>query len=107
VALNRAVAVGWAEGPDAGLAAVDAIDEAARLEDYLFLSATRGRSVEARGPSGRGHPPLPAGTRTGAQRSRTPVLRPPAARVRSGRRNRANGRRRRRGRRARARSRRR
>ncbi len=41
VALNRAVAVGWAQGPDAGLAAVDAIDEAARLEDYLFLAATR------------------------------------------------------------------
>jgi RNA polymerase sigma-70 factor (ECF subfamily) len=41
VALNRAVAVGWAQGPDAGLAAVDAIAEAARLEDYLFLSATR------------------------------------------------------------------
>jgi RNA polymerase sigma factor (sigma-70 family) len=54
VALNRAVAVGWAQGPDAGLAAVDAIDEAARLEDYLFLSATRadllrraGRPAEA------------------------------------------------------------
>ena len=41
VALNRAVAVGWAQGPDAGLAALDAIDQAARLEDYLFLSATR------------------------------------------------------------------
>jgi RNA polymerase sigma factor (sigma-70 family) len=54
VALNRAVAVGWAQGPDVGLAAVDAIDEAARLEDYLFLSATRadllrraGRPAEA------------------------------------------------------------
>jgi RNA polymerase sigma-70 factor (ECF subfamily) len=54
VALNRAVAVGWAQGPDAGLAAVDAIAEAARLEDYLFLSATRadllrraGRPAEA------------------------------------------------------------
>jgi RNA polymerase sigma factor (sigma-70 family) len=41
VALNRAVAIGWAQGPDAGLAALDAIDQAARLEDYLFLSATR------------------------------------------------------------------
>jgi RNA polymerase sigma factor (sigma-70 family) len=54
VALNRAVAVGWAQGPDAGLAAVDAIAESARLEDYLFLSATRadllrraGRHAEA------------------------------------------------------------
>jgi RNA polymerase sigma factor (sigma-70 family) len=41
VALNRAVAVGWAQGPEAGLAALDAIDQAARLDDYLFLSATR------------------------------------------------------------------
>jgi RNA polymerase sigma-70 factor (ECF subfamily) len=52
VALNRAVAVAMAEGPDAGLAAVDAI---AGLEDYRYLHATRadllrrlGRAAEAR-----------------------------------------------------------
>jgi RNA polymerase sigma factor (sigma-70 family) len=41
VALNRAVAVGFARGPAAGLAEVDAIESLGRLEDYLFLAATR------------------------------------------------------------------
>jgi RNA polymerase sigma-70 factor (ECF subfamily) len=41
VALNRAVAVGFARGPAAGLAEIDAIESLGRLDDYLFLSATR------------------------------------------------------------------
>jgi RNA polymerase sigma factor (sigma-70 family) len=41
VALNRAVAIGFARGPTAGLAEIDAIESLARLDDYLFLSATR------------------------------------------------------------------
>jgi RNA polymerase sigma-70 factor (ECF subfamily) len=41
VALNRAVAVGFARGPAAGLAAIDAIESLGRLDDYLFLAATR------------------------------------------------------------------
>ena len=41
VALNRAVAVGHAAGPAAGLAALDDIAGVERLEDYLFLAATR------------------------------------------------------------------
>jgi RNA polymerase sigma-70 factor (ECF subfamily) len=41
VALNRAVAVGFARGPAAGLAAIDAIENLGRLDDYLFLAATR------------------------------------------------------------------
>ncbi len=41
VALNRAVAVGQAEGAAAGLAALDEIAGVERLDDYLFLSATR------------------------------------------------------------------
>ncbi len=41
VALNRAVAVGFARGPAAGLAEIDAIRSLARLDDYLFLAATR------------------------------------------------------------------
>lgn len=42
VALNRAVAVGFARGPDAGLAEIDAIERLGRLDDYLFLAAARG-----------------------------------------------------------------
>lgn len=40
VALNRAVAIGEADGPDAGLAAVDTLD-AERLADYQPYHATR------------------------------------------------------------------
>jgi RNA polymerase sigma factor (sigma-70 family) len=54
VALNRAVAIGHAQGPPAGLAALDDIQGLERLDDYLFLSATRadllrraGRPAEA------------------------------------------------------------
>jgi RNA polymerase sigma-70 factor (ECF subfamily) len=55
VALNRAIAVGEAEGPDAALAAIDAIDDLERLDGYPFLAAARaemhlraGRVAEAR-----------------------------------------------------------
>ena len=55
VALNRAVAIGFARGPEAGLAELDVIEGRERLADYLFLSATRadllrraGRLAEAR-----------------------------------------------------------
>jgi RNA polymerase sigma-70 factor (ECF subfamily) len=41
VALNRAVAVGMAEGPAAGLAAVDEIESAGILAGYHLLPATR------------------------------------------------------------------
>jgi RNA polymerase sigma-70 factor (ECF subfamily) len=41
VALNRAVAVGMAEGPAAGLAAVDEIESAGTLAGYHLLPATR------------------------------------------------------------------
>ena len=39
VALNRAIAVGMAEGPEAGLRAIAAIEDRERLERYLFLPA--------------------------------------------------------------------
>ena len=39
VALNRAIAVGMAEGPEAGLRALAAIDDRERLERYPFLPA--------------------------------------------------------------------
>ena len=41
VALNRAVAVGMADGPDAGLAMVDALDASGALDGYHLLPATR------------------------------------------------------------------
>lgn len=41
VALNRAAAVGMARGPEAGLAALDALDADA-LKGYRFLASTRG-----------------------------------------------------------------
>jgi RNA polymerase sigma-70 factor (ECF subfamily) len=39
VALNRAVAVAMAEGPERGLALIDAIDPAGVLQDYLYYHA--------------------------------------------------------------------
>jgi len=42
VELNRAVAVGMAEGPEAGLALVDALRSAGALESYHLLHAVRG-----------------------------------------------------------------
>jgi predicted RNA polymerase sigma factor len=55
VALNRAVAVGLAEGPEAGLAAVDALGAEPLLASYSYLASARadflrrlGRTREAR-----------------------------------------------------------
>jgi RNA polymerase sigma factor (sigma-70 family) len=55
VALNRAVAVGMADGPDAGLAAVEALRDEPQLAGYAYTAATRadflrrlGRLEEAR-----------------------------------------------------------
>jgi len=39
VALNRAIAIGMAEGPEAGLTAIARIEDRARLESYPFLPA--------------------------------------------------------------------
>jgi RNA polymerase sigma-70 factor (ECF subfamily) len=41
VELNRAIAVGMAEGPAAGLALVDALAAAGQLASYHLLAATR------------------------------------------------------------------
>jgi RNA polymerase sigma factor (sigma-70 family) len=55
VALNRAVAVGFAEGPQAGLTALDALSSEPTLAGYPYLAASRadflrrlGRNDEAR-----------------------------------------------------------
>ncbi len=55
VALNRAVAIGLAEGPGAGLAALDALDTEPLLATYSYLASARaeflrqlGRAEEAR-----------------------------------------------------------
>jgi predicted RNA polymerase sigma factor len=55
VALNRAVAVGFARGPEAGLAELDALATEPQLATYAYLAASRadflrrlGRDAEAR-----------------------------------------------------------
>ena len=55
VALNRAVAVGFAEGPDAGLKAIDELADEPQLAAYAYLPSARadllrrlGRLDEAR-----------------------------------------------------------
>jgi len=54
VELNRAVAVAMSDGPEAGLALVDALSATGQLEGYYLLAATRadllrraGRASEA------------------------------------------------------------
>ncbi len=42
VALNRAIAIGQRDGPDAGLTAIAALDGDARLDDYPFYHAALG-----------------------------------------------------------------
>jgi RNA polymerase sigma-70 factor (ECF subfamily) len=41
VALNRAVAIGFADGPAAGLAALDALADEAVLATYSYMAASR------------------------------------------------------------------
>ena len=55
MALNRAVAVGFARGPEAGLAAIDALAAEPQLDNYAYLPSARadflrrlGRTEEAR-----------------------------------------------------------
>lgn len=49
VALNRAIAIGQRDGPDAGLAAIAAIDDIDRLETYPFLPAALAELERRRG----------------------------------------------------------
>jgi len=49
VELNRAVAVGMAEGPAAGLALLDRLDDSQRLAGYPHLPAARGELLEQLG----------------------------------------------------------
>ena len=51
VALNRAVALGFADGPDAGLAALDALADEPRLAGYGYLAAARGELLHRAGRS--------------------------------------------------------
>jgi RNA polymerase sigma factor (sigma-70 family) len=49
VALNRAVAVGFADGPGAGLAALEALADEPRLAGYGYLAAARGELLRRAG----------------------------------------------------------
>lgn len=53
VALNRAIAVAQLEGPERGLAEIDAIGDRKRLATYPFFSAALGELELRRGESGR------------------------------------------------------
>lgn len=52
VALNAAVAVAMADGPQAGLAMVDRLDETGALERYYLLPATRADLLRRLGRNG-------------------------------------------------------
>jgi predicted RNA polymerase sigma factor len=54
VALNRGVAIGFARGPAAGLAELDALATEPQLAGYGYLPAARPRSGAARAPAASG-----------------------------------------------------
>ena len=92
VALNRAVAVGMAEGPEAGLSLVEQLEENGELSSYHLLPATRadflrrlGRNEHAvesyrRAPS-QAHRPMRSGAtwRSGSPKSQLRLPGDPAA----------------------------
>jgi predicted RNA polymerase sigma factor len=49
IALNRAVAIGMAKGPEAGLALVDELRSEPLLRDYHFLPSARAEFLEKLG----------------------------------------------------------
>jgi predicted RNA polymerase sigma factor len=49
VALNRAIAIGQRDGPEHGLAALDAIEDRDRLSAYPFYAAAHGELELRRG----------------------------------------------------------
>ena len=86
VALNRAVALAEARGPEVGLEAIDGLD----LDGYQYLHATRAELLRRLGRGGRGASVLRTRSGARAHRPRAPVpgtaparaLRPRAVRLR-------------------------
>ena len=78
VELNRAVAVAMADGPEAGLALVDALDASGALAGYHLLPATRADLLRRSRAPGRGRRRLSPGARSRRSGRRAPVLRAPA-----------------------------
>ena len=81
VALNRAVAVGEAEGLATGLALIDALEG---LDGYHYNSRRAGRLPAPPEPAGRGPGGLRAGARGGAIGARAPLPGATSARGRAG-----------------------
>ena len=78
VALNRAVAVGMAHGPDVGLRALDELDGHA-LAEYPWLAAARGRHATSPRAGARGDAFVPTSTRGLDQRGGPALLVAPAS----------------------------
>ena len=82
VALNRAVAIGFRDGPDAGLAALDEVD----LPGYHLVEATRADFLRRAGRPSRGGRRLSTGARARGDGCRTAAAgAPPGRRRRVGR----------------------
>jgi RNA polymerase sigma-70 factor (ECF subfamily) len=80
VELNRAIAVGMAQGPATGLALVDELAATGQLAGYHLLPRHPGRPDPPARPDGRGSGRLPAGPGAGQHRHRAPVPDPAAGR---------------------------
>ena len=78
VALNRAIAIGFRDGPEAGLAELDRVGAAPELDGYYLLPAARADFL--RRPAGPTTPPRPttAALRAGPHRARPALPAAPA-----------------------------
>ena len=47
--MNRAIVIGWCEGPDAGLRALAEVADSRSLKQYPFLAAARGHLLQRAG----------------------------------------------------------
>ena len=70
VTLNRAVALGQARGPQAGLDALDALSAEPQLAGYHYLPAARAEFLRLAAPHGRGAPRLHRGAHACRQSGR-------------------------------------
>ena len=78
VALNRAVAVGFADGPAAGLAALDELGTEPQLAGYGYLAASRADFLRRLGRDRRGPDRLHRGAAPHGERGRARVPAGPA-----------------------------
>ena len=81
VELNRAVAIGFRDGPEAGLAELSPLQDEPALSTYGYLSAARAEFLNRLGRRARSSHGVRGGARDDQQRGRTRLPSPPTRRL--------------------------